>query len=192
MSIPDACPMCGSSRSHFKLSRSTGRAKCGVCGEVFESDGDDVGGGTALERPRRSGSGGRGRAADRVKSPAIALLVVGGLSLLSSLGYSALTGVAALNGPPPPEPGLAPAEAAGRKAGFYIGAIGFPLATLTLTGLILMGGYQMLNVQSWGWALTGTLAAMVPCCNFTALIGFPIGIWVLIVLFDPQVKAAFR
>ena len=191
MPIPEACPMCGSPRREFRVSRSTGRAKCDVCGEVFEPD--EEYGGMALEapRPRRPGGGG-GRAADRVQAPAIGLLVVGGLSVLISLGYSGLTTIGAMQGPPPERPNMQPGEAVGQKIGFYGAAIGIPLSLLALTAVMLMGGYQMLNLASWNWSLLGALAAMVPCCNFTFLFGIPIGIWALIVLLDPDVKAAFR
>ncbi|NNJ25475.1 hypothetical protein LzC2_15450 [Planctomycetes bacterium LzC2] len=183
--------MCGSPSSQFKRSQKTGRAKCSTCGEIMEPD-DDFAGGSAMEAPRSSRRSGGGRATDRAKNPGIALLVVGGLSALISLGYSGLTIVGAMQGPPPERPGMPAAEAAGQKFGFYAAAFGIPIGTFVLTGTILMGGYQMLNAQSWTWSLMGALAAMVPCCNFTFLIGFPIGIWALVVLFDPQVKTAFR
>ena len=37
-----------------------------------------------------------------------------------------------------------------------------------------------------------TIIAMVPCISPCCLVGLPIGIWALVVLMKPEVKAAFR
>lgn len=69
--------------------------------------------------------------------------------------------------------------------GFLIG--------LALAIVVLLGAIRMKNMQSYGLAMTAAILSIIPCtspCCF--LIGTPIGIWALVVLNDPAVKAAFR
>ena len=59
--------------------------------------------------------------------------------------------------------------------------------------VVLLGAIRMKNLQSYGLAMTAAILSIIPCtspCCF--LIGMPIGIWALVVLNDPAVKAAFR
>jgi len=53
--------------------------------------------------------------------------------------------------------------------------------------LILFGGYQMLQRRSYSWAVAAGIISIVSC----SLIGFPVGIWALIVLARDDVKSAF-
>jgi tRNA A-37 threonylcarbamoyl transferase component Bud32 len=53
--------------------------------------------------------------------------------------------------------------------------------------LILFGGYLMLQRQSYGWAIAAGIISIISC----SLIGFPAGIWALIVLARDDVKTAF-
>ncbi|NNJ25476.1 hypothetical protein [Alienimonas chondri] len=189
MSIPETCPMCGSSHSHFRVSRSTGRTQCSVCGEAIATSEAPRGrGARSTEDARRLGPGSD---AERAKGPAIGLLVVGAMSAAATLFVILACVMAAVENPTPQN--LDPAgNVAAQMVGYYAAMLSGPVSSLTMTLIILFGGYQMLTARSWAWALVGTIAAMVPCCNFTFLFGIPIGIWALVVLLDPQVKAAFR
>ena len=53
--------------------------------------------------------------------------------------------------------------------------------------LIMFGGFQMLQRRSYAWAIVANIISIVAC----SLIGFPIGIWALIVLARDDVKSAF-
>ena len=53
--------------------------------------------------------------------------------------------------------------------------------------LILFGGYQMLQRQSFGWAIAAGIISIVSC----SLISFPVGVWALIVLARDDVRSAF-
>jgi len=57
--------------------------------------------------------------------------------------------------------------------------------------VILLGALKMKNLQSYGFAMTAAILAMIPCLSPCCLLGFPMGIWAIAVLVDPQVKAAF-
>jgi TM2 domain-containing membrane protein YozV/predicted Ser/Thr protein kinase len=53
--------------------------------------------------------------------------------------------------------------------------------------LILYGGYEMLQRRNYAWAIAAGIVSIISC----SLIGFPIGIWALIVLARDNVKSAF-
>ena len=53
--------------------------------------------------------------------------------------------------------------------------------------LILFGGFQMLQRRSYAWAIAAGIISIVSC----SLIGFPIGIWALVVLARDDVRLAF-
>lgn len=71
--------------------------------------------------------------------------------------------------------------------GVISGIIGFLVA-----GLILFGALKMKKCESYGWAMTASIIAMIPCISPCCLVGLPIGIWALVVLSKPEVKSAFH
>jgi hypothetical protein len=50
----------------------------------------------------------------------------------------------------------------------------------------------MKNLQSYGLAMTASIVAMIPCISPCCILGLPFGIWALVILNRPEVKAAFR
>lgn len=55
--------------------------------------------------------------------------------------------------------------------------------------LVILGGLQMVRGRKYGLALTGSIVAMINCaCCF---LGFPFGLWALIVLLRPDVRNLF-
>jgi len=80
---------------------------------------------------------------------------------------------------------------------FFTGAFavaGF-LFTLIVGILMIFAGIRMKKLQSWGLAVTASILAMIPClspCCINLIIGLPIGIWALVILMKPEVKAAFK
>ena len=115
-------------------------------------------------------------------APAIGLIVTGALTVVFTvfgLLFIALGGASAINDP----------QARDALPGFGV-MLGASVVQLALGGLIIYAGVQMRKVQSWGLALAGSIVAMLPCLP-CCLLGLPIGIWALIVLFDSDVKRAF-
>jgi len=53
--------------------------------------------------------------------------------------------------------------------------------------LIIFGGYQLLQRRSYAWGIAAGIVSILAC----SLIGFPVGIWALIVLARDDVKIAF-
>jgi hypothetical protein len=68
----------------------------------------------------------------------------------------------------------------------------------TVTGLgcllTMIGGWRMWSLRNYGLAVTGAIVAAIPCvsCVGCCGIGEGIGIWALVVLLNPDVRAAFR
>jgi hypothetical protein len=57
--------------------------------------------------------------------------------------------------------------------------------------LILVGGVKLMNLSGTGLPITASILAMIPCTSSCCcLIGLPAGIWALIVLNRPDVRAA--
>lgn len=75
------------------------------------------------------------------------------------------------------------------------GAMG-TLVTIVLVIVSLVaafGGLQMTRLKSYPMAVTGAVLIMLPCSGYCCcIIGLPVGIWALVVLMKPDVKAAFR
>ncbi|HXC16699.1 MAG TPA: hypothetical protein VNV60_04585 [Holophagaceae bacterium] len=71
-------------------------------------------------------------------------------------------------------------------AGIVFGIIG-----IVIGAVIFMGASKMKNLQSHGFAMAAAIIAMIPCVSPCCLLGLPIGIWALVVLLKPEVKAAF-
>lgn len=180
--------MCGSPSSHFKLSRSTGRVKCTVCGEIFEADDDGYddgyGGRSAPERTGRRSRGGRNHALDRLQGPAIYMIVVACLTLVAEVG--ALILFIALAVDPPPDVANDPDFFLGLTVYFIAIPIGMIVSAAVLTGAL-----KMRQGESYALALTASILSCIPCVAPCGLIGMAGGIWGLVVLLDDDVKRAF-
>jgi hypothetical protein len=72
----------------------------------------------------------------------------------------------------------------------YIQAAIFSVINLTLNLLVFIGGLRMRSFNGHMLAIVGAACAMMPI-NSCCCIGIPVGIWALIVLLSPDVKAAF-
>jgi hypothetical protein len=71
-------------------------------------------------------------------------------------------------------------------------AVGSSLLALLTSVLIVYGGLRMKALQSYALAVTAAILAMLPCNCPCCCLGLPVGIWALVVLLKPEVKAAFR
>ena len=132
-----------------------------------------------------------GSAADQVNGPGIALIILGAINIILSLGRMALTLA-----------GLGMSTMANtntsnemeKAALAFFGTFGMALLAVGLIGglVILFGGIKMRNFQNYGLCMTASILAMIPCLSCCFLIGIPIGIWALVVLSKPEVKNLFR
>jgi len=126
-----------------------------------------------------------GQAADQVKGPAIGLLataVIGSIGQIVSLLLRVLgTGFATMGG------------GDDSIQQMFSGGIGIVISImgLLMAGLIVFAALQMMKLTNYGLSMAGAVIAMIPCLSPCCVLGLPIGIWALVVLMKPEVKAAF-
>lgn len=128
---------------------------------------------------------------EKVKGPAICLLVVSGISValtLASLAFQLLAGAGAALGP-----GLNNRGGGGPAELIVMLSFGIApaLVSLVRSGFMIYGALQMKNLENHSLAMATAIIAVVPCFSACCLMDLPFGIWALIVLNDPQVKQAF-
>lgn len=62
---------------------------------------------------------------------------------------------------------------------------------MPLAAIVLCGALKMRRLEAYGLAIAASILAMLPC-HLGFPVGLPVGIWALIVLSKPEVKAAFN
>jgi hypothetical protein len=65
------------------------------------------------------------------------------------------------------------------------------LVSLPISLTLIIGGWRMRQLKSYGLAMIAAVLAILPC-DIAWPIGVPIGIWALVVLRDPAVREAFE
>ena len=56
--------------------------------------------------------------------------------------------------------------------------------------VMIVGAVQMMRLKSYGWAMTASILALLPCSP-AGILGLVMGIWSLVVLSRSNVRAAF-
>lgn len=81
-----------------------------------------------------------------------------------------------------------------RYAELYEGAAGIASSFIGIlvAALIIYAALKMKELTQYGLCMAASILAMIPCISPCCIIGLPIGIWCLIVLTKPEVKAAFH
>ena len=77
---------------------------------------------------------------------------------------------------------------------FFTGTMGMilNLVGVAIGVVILLGAMKMKRLESHGFAMAASILALVPCVSPCCFVGLPIGIWSIVVLSKPEVKAAFH
>ena len=135
------------------------------------------------------GPAGLNRAADRVRLPAIGLIVTAVLGLLGNV-WGVIGGL--VRGPQPLPPNLPPEFVDVFR--FLTGPLGVVLSLvgLLISTFVLVGAIKMINLRSYGLVMAATIVSLVQCVSPCCCTGLPIGIWALVVLLNGDVQAAFR
>lgn len=127
------------------------------------------------------------QAREKLAVPAILVIVAGALSIPGIIGVLLwnllFAGASAMT-----SSGAGEAGCALLGGGFQI-LIG--LIDMALCGFVIYGGLQLKNLGNWTMALIASILAAIPCCTVCCLIGMPGGIWAIILLLKPEIKAAF-
>ncbi len=128
-----------------------------------------------------------GAIGEKVKLPAIFLMVVAGLSILWNI-LSLVLNLAGVG-----MGGFAPGGSQqDRIIQMFSGGIGmvFALLGLLVNSVVIFGAMKMKALTGYTLAMTAAILAIVPCS--CCCLNIPFGIWSLVVLLDSNVKAAFR
>jgi hypothetical protein len=127
-------------------------------------------------------------AAAKLKAPAITLIVISSLGAMAQL-IRLLFGLGRAVQMPP----NAPPEFE-RVANMLSGPLGVVsvLFGLAVCGFIIFGAMKMMSLQSYGVAMAAAILASIPCISPCCCLDMIPGIWSIVVLMNPEVKAAFR
>ncbi len=125
----------------------------------------------------------------KVSGPATWLIVTGALGLLLQV-VGIFFNLLQIGGPGfGPQPQVNdPAVMVFASAYSVVGG----LVGIGLSVLVIAGAVKMQRLENYGLAMAAAVIAIPPCVSPCCLLGLPIGIWAVIVLSDPRVKAAFR
>ncbi len=79
-------------------------------------------------------------------------------------------------------------------AGFGPGIARFTGNTfqLAMAAIVFVGTGHMRQLRNYGFAVAAAIIACIPCIGPCFVLSIPFGIWALVVLFDPAVRAAFE
>lgn len=125
----------------------------------------------------------------KLQLPAIGLIIVGALNALSALVLILGRIVSLVKGR---EPVITDED---RRLGYMFAGIFFPIVSLlsiAASPVIIFGGVQMLRARRYSLAVWAAILALIPLTSVCCIPGIPIGIWALIVLRHPEVRAAFE
>lgn len=152
-------------------------------------------------------SSGVNAASDSVKGPAICLMVLGGVNILTAISYLLLAlpflGASKLVDSDPnfQKQFDAQMKAQGQQMdkdtlqtvmkGYAGGFVTWGGLGLISSIVIIIGAVKMKSLRSYGLAMTSTVLAMIPCTSPCCVLGLAFGIWSLVVLMKADVKSAF-
>lgn len=127
-------------------------------------------------------------ASDQVSGPSVGLLITGILGgVLSFIGLIASifeTGIESIKAHRYIEEYSDLAEGATGVALCFVG--------LLVAGFIIYASLKMKELTQWGLCVAASIIAMIPCISPCCIVGLPIGIWCLVVLTKPEVRASFH
>lgn len=63
---------------------------------------------------------------------------------------------------------------------------------LAIAPIIIYAALQMLKGEKYRLVKAAGILSIVPCTSCCFFVGVPVGIWTLVVLADPEVKAFFQ
>lgn len=125
----------------------------------------------------------------RLQIPAIGLIIVGALNVLTAVTLILGRIVRLVKGPEK----VITDDA--ERLGYEMAGIFFPvvsLISLAAAPIIILGAVQMLRLRRYSIALLAAILALIPVSSVCCIPGIPIGLWALIVLRHPEVRAAFE
>jgi len=126
---------------------------------------------------------------NKLRLPAVGLISLGALNILASILLLLGRIASLIKG----EERVIVNDA--ERLGYEASMVYFPLVSLisiATAPIIIYGGVQMLSARKYSLALMAAILALMPFSSLCCLLGVPIGIWAIVVLRSPEVKAAFQ
>ena len=128
----------------------------------------------------------------KVGLPGIALAVIGLFSIFTHLALGAITLLSAVS----VVLQLLSGDVDSASWMSFLTGTGWQLVLFAVyffaSFIVTFAGMRLRNARSAGIVYLGALIAIVPCCAGACwCFGLPVGIWAIVVMQDPQVKAAF-
>jgi hypothetical protein len=124
---------------------------------------------------------------ERVRLPALLMIIANVLGILLQIG-STIYQVVMMTMMMKEQPQL-PAEHLWLGVGMQLG---LSCLGVVLRGIGLFGAIKMRKLESYAWAMTAAVIAVIPCFSACCLLEIPLGIWAIVVLSDNHVREAFR
>lgn len=126
---------------------------------------------------------------EKVKLPAIGLIVLGILGVIAAL-ISLVSGT--VDAQQFIDFGMPVDQAEQVAEALQSGGVVLPILSLAISGFIAWAGFQMMNLKSWTAAVIANVLVMIPCVtSCCCLVGIPLGIWGLVTLFNAEVRRSF-
>ena len=125
----------------------------------------------------------------RLHYPAIGLILVGTINILSGL-LVILGTITNLAKGPTRQVVENPDRLLGYQAWIVTSTL-CALVTIIVSPFIIYGAVQMLGARKYSMAKLAAVLSLIPCTSICCVLGIPPGIWGLVVLKKPEVKAAF-
>lgn len=126
----------------------------------------------------------------RLQYPAICLILVGTINPVSGL-LVILSTIMNLAKGPTQQVLENPDRLLGYQTWIVTSTLG-ALITIIASPLIIYGAVQMLGARKYSMAKLAAILSLIPCTSLCCVLGIPAGIWGLVVLNKPEVKAAFN
>ena len=73
-----------------------------------------------------------------------------------------------------------------------IGGVISNIFTIAFNAFMIFGYKKMMALESRAIVIISLILALNPCCSPCCILSMPIGIWGLVVMFDPVVKTSFK
>jgi hypothetical protein len=128
-------------------------------------------------------------AKDKLRNPALGLILTGAVNIVSGL-LVILGNIVNLAKGPLQQVTEDPARLLGRQTFVVTSTLG-AVITIIVSPLIVYGGMQMLSVRKYSIAKLAAILSLIPCTSLCCVLGIPAGIWALVTLNKPDVKATF-
>jgi hypothetical protein len=167
----------------------------GAYGQPPAGGGGGFGGGGAGGFPSSGvGDAGEARAREMVQGPATAMLVTGILGAIAVVVGIVFGLMGSTMAPPPGEmpPELRQIFDMAKQFQSPTMVLVDGVIKLAVAGLVIFGASRMRALKGFPLVVTAAILAIVPCTSPCCCVGIPVGIWVLVVLFKPEVKSAFH